>query len=72
VLTLRARRCEIARQFFDELTDELLGSETTVTGPGYPEPGTYAVSRCLHAVLDDEWWHRRFAQRDLAVLERRV
>jgi hypothetical protein len=72
VLTLRARRCEIARQFFDELTDELLGSETTVTGPGYPEPGTYAVSRCLHAVLDDEWWHRRFAERDLAVLERRV
>jgi uncharacterized damage-inducible protein DinB len=72
VLTLRARRCEVARQFFDELTDELLKSDATVTGPGYPEPGTYAVSRCLHALLDDEWWHRRFAERDLAVLEQRV
>ena len=72
VLALRARRCEIASLFFNELTDELLGSDTTVTGPGYPDPGTYAVSRSLHAVLDDEWWHRRFAERDLAVLEQRV
>jgi hypothetical protein len=72
VLDLRARRHEIASRFFDGLTDERLASEVTVTGPGYPEAGTYAVTRCLHAVLDEEWWHRRFAERDLAVLEERV
>jgi len=43
--------------------------ETTVTGPGYPEAGSYAVTRCLNAVLDEEWWHRRFAERDLSALE---
>ena len=39
-----------------------------MTGPGYPEAGTYTVPRCLHAVLDEEWWHRRFAERDLSAL----
>ena len=71
VLELRAERLAIARQFFAELTDEQLAGETTVTGPGYPEAGTYAVPRCLRAVLDEEWWHRRFAERDLSLLEAR-
>ena len=35
---------------------------------GLPEPETYTVRRCLHAVLDEEWWHRRFAERDLSAL----
>ena len=72
VLALREDRLAVARRFFDGLTDELLGSEVAVTGPGYPEAGSYRVPRCLHAVLDEEWWHRRFAERDLAVLEARV
>jgi len=42
-----------------------------VTGPGYPVAGTYTVPRCLHAVLHEEWWHRRFAERDLSALEAR-
>jgi uncharacterized damage-inducible protein DinB len=69
VLRLRAERLAIARQFFATLADEQLVGETTVTGPGYPEAGSYAVTRCLNAVLDEEWWHRRFAERDLSVLE---
>ncbi len=68
VLGLRAERLAIVRQFFAELTDERLATESTVTGPGYPEAGTYTVPRCLHAVLDEEWWHRRFAERDLSAL----
>jgi DinB superfamily/Pentapeptide repeats (8 copies) len=71
VLVLREERLAIARRFFAELGDDLLATETAVTGPGYPEAGTYAVTRCLNAVLDEEWWHRRFAERDLAVLEAR-
>ena len=69
VLELRAGRLATAWRFFAELTDEGLQRSTTVTGPGYPEAGTYAVTRCLNAVLDEEWWHRRFAERDLTVLE---
>lgn len=72
VLALRAERLATARAFFAALTDEQLAADTTVTGPGYPEPDTYAVRRCLLAVLDEEWWHRRFAERDLSVLESRA
>ncbi len=71
VLALRAERLAIARDFFAGLTDELLAGQTSVSGPGYPEAGDYAVRRCLLAVLDEEWWHRRFADRDLSVLEAR-
>ena len=69
VLQLRAERLAIARRCFDALNDDQLAGETTVTGPGYPEAGSYAVTRCLNAVLDEEWWHRRFAERDLSLLE---
>ena len=69
VLHLRAERLAIARRYFDGLDDDHLAVETTVTGPGYPEAGSYAVTRCLNAVLDEEWWHRRFAERDLSLLE---
>jgi hypothetical protein len=71
VLALRAERVAIARDFFAGLTDERLAEETTVTGPGYPVAGTYAVRRCLRAVVNEEWWHHRFAERDLTVLEAR-
>ena len=71
VLVLREERLAVARRFFAELTDEQLAGETTVTGPAYPEAGTYSVTRCLRAVLDEEWWHRRFAERDLSALEAR-
>ncbi len=71
VLVLREERTAMVRRFFAELTDEQLAGETTVSGPGYPEAGTYALTRCLRAVLDEEWWHRRFAERDLTALEAR-
>ena len=71
VLRLRSERVALVRGFFAELTDEQAAGETTATGPGYPEAGTYTVSRCLHAVLDEEWSHRRYAERDLRALEAR-
>jgi len=71
VLARRGERLAIARRFFAELDDDRLAAETTVTGPGYPVAGTYTVPRCLHAVLHEEWWHRRFAERDLSALEAR-
>lgn len=37
---------------------------------GYPGPSGHTVLQCLHCVLDEEWWHHRYAARDLAVLAR--
>jgi hypothetical protein len=72
VLALRADRMATVRQVLDELTDERLAGRTDpVPGPGYPPPDSYEVSRCLGAILNEEWEHRRFAERDLAVLEAR-
>jgi hypothetical protein len=37
--------------------------------PSWPPPGTRRVVDSLHVVFDEEWWHRRYAVRDLTVLE---
>jgi hypothetical protein len=67
---LEVRRA-IARGCLADLTDEALAADTAVVGPGYPEAGSYAVQRCLRAVVNEEWWHHRFAERDLSALESR-
>ena len=36
-----------------------------------PNGGTTSVMSCLHIVLREEWWHDQYANRDLAILERR-
>lgn len=73
ILALRADRLAIVREAFAGLTDEILAGEgPEVVGPGYPEPGRYPVARCLRAVLNEEWLHRQFAERDLAALEARA
>jgi hypothetical protein len=71
VLRLLDERRRITGELLAGLTDEQLGGDTTVTGPGYPAAGSYAVRRCLRAVVNEEWWHHRFAERDLSVLEAR-
>lgn len=72
VLALRADRMATVREVFEGLTDERLASMTEpVLEPGYPESESYAVTRCVNAILDEEWWHRQFAERDLDVLEAR-
>jgi len=39
--------------------------------PSYPPAGSYPVRRCLRAIVNEEWLHRLYAERDLAVLEQR-
>jgi hypothetical protein len=71
VLALRADRMATVRRVLDELTDERLGQTTEpVLEPGYPESEPFPVLRCLSAVVNEEWLHREYAERDLAVLER--
>jgi uncharacterized protein YjbI with pentapeptide repeats len=70
VLALRADRMATVRQVLAHLTDaELAGMTTPVTEPGYPEPESFPVRRCLGAILNEEWEHRLFAERDLNTLE---
>ncbi|WP_145804628.1 DinB family protein [Kribbella amoyensis] len=73
VLVLRAERQATVREVLAKLTDEqLAGTTTPVEKPGYPESESFPVKRCLGAVLSEEWEHRLYAERDLAVLEART
>ena len=72
VLALRADRMATVRGVIAGLTDATLAGMTEpVTEPGYPEPASYPVRRCLQAILTEEWEHRLFAERDLDLLTSR-
>jgi hypothetical protein len=71
VLALRADRMATVRQVIADLTDERLAAMTEpVTEPGYPEPESFPVRRCLQAIVNEEWEHRLYAERDFDGLER--
>ena len=70
VLALRADRMATVREVLGGLTDEQLNGVTEpVLEPGYPEPESFPVRRCLGAVIIEEWEHRLYAERDFDVLE---
>jgi hypothetical protein len=72
VLELRRDRMATVRKVIEGLTDESLDGQTKpVEGPGWPQSRSYPVSECLLVVLSEEWEHRLYAERDLAVLETR-
>jgi hypothetical protein len=73
VLKLRRDRMTTVREVVDDLTDvSLAGHTEPVEGPGWPEPRSYAVRECLLVILNEEWEHRLYAERDLDVLEARA
>ena len=72
VLALRAGRMATVRQVLAGLTDaELAGRTVPITEPGYPEPESFPVRRCLQAILSEEWEHRLYAERDFDLLQAR-
>ncbi len=72
VLELRRDRMATVRALVDGLTDADLDQRTTpVHGPGWPPPHDFPLRECLSVVLNEEWQHRLYAERDLAVLETR-
>jgi hypothetical protein len=72
VLELRRDRMFTVRKVIEGLTEESLDGHTKpVEGPGWPEPRSYPVRECLLVVLNEEWEHRLYAERDLAALEAR-
>lgn len=69
-LALRHDRMAMMRRYLDDLTAERLAADTVpVEGPGWPEPVAFPVRECLLTILNEEWWHRRYAERDLDELE---
>ncbi|GAB1688349.1 hypothetical protein [Krasilnikovia sp. M28-CT-15] len=57
------------REVIEGLTEASLGADTEpVDAPGWPQPRSYPVRQCLSIVLNEEWEHRRYAERDLDVL----
>lgn len=70
VLVLRLDRQAAVREYLAALDEATLASDTVaVEAVGWPEPRSYPVRECLLTLLNEEWWHRQFALRDLAVVE---
>ncbi|GAA4902634.1 pentapeptide repeat protein [Stackebrandtia albiflava] len=69
VLALRAERQAMVRGVLASLTDARLAEEVTRTEPGWPRLEGFPLKTCLRIVLNEEWEHRRFAERDLSILE---
>ncbi len=69
MMEVRGNRMALVRGIVDRLTDaDLERVCPRLPAPGYPEE-TRSVGRCLRVIMDEECEHRRYAVRDLAVLE---
>jgi DinB superfamily len=72
VLEVRRDRMSTVRQVIESLTGVSLDGHTEpVEGPGWPESRSYPVRECLLCILNEEWEHRLYAERDLDALEAR-
>jgi hypothetical protein len=70
VLAVRAERRALIQGVLDSLTPEELGRQVSALGPGQPTDGPFSVAQCLRVVLNEEWEHRLYAERDLAIIEK--
>ena len=71
VLALRAERRATVATVLDDLDDEGLSRPVTSATPFMTEAESLTVADCLKVVLNEEWEHRLYAERDLAVLASR-
>ena len=70
ILDVRAQRMDEVKATIQGLdTEELLRICEPPATPGHPT-APHSVLECLHVILDEEWEHSRYANRDLDVLVR--
>ncbi|HZE37711.1 MAG TPA: DinB family protein [Stackebrandtia sp.] len=69
VLAVRRQRQAMVGGVLESLTRQQLDSRVTRTEPGWPRLENFPLSRCLRIVLNEEWEHRLYAERDLAKLD---
>ena len=70
VLELRAQRRATVQAVLDGLDDAGLGRAVTSATPFLADAEHLDVAQCLKVVINEEWEHRLYAERDLAVLWR--
>jgi uncharacterized damage-inducible protein DinB len=68
VLALRADRIGRVRSFLDGLTQDGIESTVEFRSDGWPFDEDFLVGHCLSTVVNEEWHHRGFAERDLDTL----
>ncbi len=69
-LVVRRERQAMVGRVLESLTDEQLASEVTRTEPGWPQAEDLPVEQALRIVLNEEWEHRLYAERDLTAIEK--
>src|SRR3979409_1968597 len=68
VLAVRRERQAMVRHVLESLTDQKLRAYVTRTEAGWPRMENFPVKECLRIVLNEEWQHRLYAERDLDTL----
>ena len=63
-----ARRTTLERVLTD-LTEERLQAAVTSAVPFLQDAEGLTVAQCLRVVINEEWEHRLYAERDLAALD---
>ena len=67
VLAARAQQQALVRDYLATATPETLAAMSAPPeGAPWPPPHEQSVLSRLHVVLIEEWWHHRFARRDMA------
>lgn len=69
VLDLRARRRATVAEVLADLDDEGLVRPVSSATPFLTDADSLTVADCLKVVLNEEWEHRLYAERDLATLD---
>ncbi len=65
---MRRERQAMVRRVIGGLTSEQLDETVTRTEPGWPRLEDFPLSQCLSIVVNEEWHHRLYAERDLDAL----
>jgi hypothetical protein len=68
VLAVRRERQAMVSGAIDALTEDQLASHVSRTEPGWPQLEDFPLKECLYIVVNEEYEHRQFAERDLAAL----
>ena len=70
VLIVRRERQRMVRHLLESLTDDQLAIKLTRSEPGWPAMENFPLKECLRIVLNEEWQHRLYAERDLDRLQK--
>jgi uncharacterized protein YjbI with pentapeptide repeats len=68
VLAVRRERQAMVGGVIERLTGAQLASKVSRSEPGWPQIKDFPFKECLQIVVNEEWEHRCYAERDLAAL----